>query len=293
MSEITTANWSESAASNNAAPPNGWPEGQQPSSVNDCARETHAALKRWWNRDHASANVTVGGTANAVTLTYSQGPVAYVQGEKFAFKATAANTGATTVNVNGLGATNVFRKRPAAAPGACSGGEWQAGDLVELEHDGTQFILMSSPAPTGGTAGQVLTSGGAGVAPSYASQKSALMWSTAVALTAGTTSFIGPGGASSSEGPVLVSVPYSGTIRNLFVNLSGQPGAGKNYVLTFRKNLVDQAVTVTLTGASQSTGNDTTHSFSVTAGDLISIKVVTDAAANSLFVLCSFELDSP
>src|SRR4051794_24737087 len=104
MSEVTSSDWSETAASNSVAAPNGWPEGMQPSMVNDAAREMMGALKRWWNRDHASANVTVGGTANAITLTYSQAPAAYVQGEKFAFKAAASNSGATTVNVNGLGA---------------------------------------------------------------------------------------------------------------------------------------------------------------------------------------------
>lgn len=37
--------WSTTAANNNAAPPDGWPEGQAPSTVNDCARENMAAIK--------------------------------------------------------------------------------------------------------------------------------------------------------------------------------------------------------------------------------------------------------
>ena len=39
--------WSTIAASNNATPPDGWPqlEGQAPSTVNDCARENMAAIK--------------------------------------------------------------------------------------------------------------------------------------------------------------------------------------------------------------------------------------------------------
>lgn len=40
--------WSTTAASNNAAPPNGWPEGQSPSSVNDCARQMMASLRTWY-----------------------------------------------------------------------------------------------------------------------------------------------------------------------------------------------------------------------------------------------------
>ena len=36
--------WSQTAASNSATPPDGWPEGQAPSTVNDCAREMMAAI---------------------------------------------------------------------------------------------------------------------------------------------------------------------------------------------------------------------------------------------------------
>lgn len=36
--------WSTTAASNSATPPDGWPEGQAPSTVNDCAREMMAAV---------------------------------------------------------------------------------------------------------------------------------------------------------------------------------------------------------------------------------------------------------
>lgn len=36
--------WSTTAASNSATPPDGWPEGQAPSTVNDCAREMMAAI---------------------------------------------------------------------------------------------------------------------------------------------------------------------------------------------------------------------------------------------------------
>lgn len=39
--------WSTTAASNNAAPPNGWPEGQAASTVNDCARQMMASIRTW------------------------------------------------------------------------------------------------------------------------------------------------------------------------------------------------------------------------------------------------------
>lgn len=37
--------WSTTAGNNNSAPPDGWPEGQAPSTVNDCARENMAAIR--------------------------------------------------------------------------------------------------------------------------------------------------------------------------------------------------------------------------------------------------------
>jgi len=43
MSAIST--WSKTAANNNLTPPDGWPENQAPSTVNDSAREMMAALR--------------------------------------------------------------------------------------------------------------------------------------------------------------------------------------------------------------------------------------------------------
>lgn len=40
--------WSTTAGSNNAATPNGWPEGQAPSTVNDCARQMMASIRTWY-----------------------------------------------------------------------------------------------------------------------------------------------------------------------------------------------------------------------------------------------------
>lgn len=47
MSKVSS--WSTTPGSNNAATPDGWPEGQLPSSVNDCAREMMAAIRTVFN----------------------------------------------------------------------------------------------------------------------------------------------------------------------------------------------------------------------------------------------------
>lgn len=41
--------WSTTAANNNSTPPDGWPEGQAPSTVNDCAREMMAQIRTLLN----------------------------------------------------------------------------------------------------------------------------------------------------------------------------------------------------------------------------------------------------
>ena len=40
--------YSKTAANNNSATPNGWPEGMAPSAVNDCARQMQAAIRTWY-----------------------------------------------------------------------------------------------------------------------------------------------------------------------------------------------------------------------------------------------------
>jgi hypothetical protein len=137
MSDIPSSNFSESAAANNATAPNGAPEGMAPSGVNDTIREVMAAIKREWNRNNPT--VTSGGSANAQTLTYATAPTAYVQGMRFCFIAGFSNTGATTLNVNGLGAKSVFMDGA-----ALGGGEIVAASIVEVVYDGTRFHMISS-----------------------------------------------------------------------------------------------------------------------------------------------------
>jgi len=74
----------------------------------------------------------------------------------------------------------------------------------------------------------------------------------------------------------------AGTIKNLYVQSDVAPGALKSWAITVRKNGVDQNMTVTLNGASQTTGGDLAHPITVAAGDSISVKIApisTPAAA--------------
>ena len=84
-------------------------------------------------------------------------------------------------------------------------------------------------------------------------------------------------GDSSSDEQYTV-IPTSGTIKNLYVDfLDTSPGAGKYCTVTVRKNSVDTSLALTINNTTQ-VGNNTSDSFTVSSGDLISIKGVTDSS---------------
>jgi hypothetical protein len=96
----------------------------------------------------------LGGTSTgtntvAVTTTQPLSGFALTRGYSVLFTALNTNTGATTLNVNTLGAINLFRTSP-SGPQALTGGEIIAGDLVWAVYDGTQFQLINSGAQYGG-----------------------------------------------------------------------------------------------------------------------------------------------
>lgn len=79
------------------------------------------------------------GAANAYAVALSPAATAYTAGMKVCFKAANSNTGSSTINVNAIGAKNIF-----SGGAALGGGEILANDMVELRYDGTQFQIVSS-----------------------------------------------------------------------------------------------------------------------------------------------------
>lgn len=136
MSDIEHTNWSETAASNNAAVPNGAPEGWNPSTVNNVLREVMRAVKSDWNR--RGPTLTSGGSANAQTLTPTSAVASLVRGQVYSFIAGFTNTGATTLAISGLAATAVR-----FANAALRGGEIVAGQICEVQYDGTAYQITS------------------------------------------------------------------------------------------------------------------------------------------------------
>lgn len=122
MAEIQTSTWSETPANNTAATPDGWPEGQPPSTVNDCARTMMAAIKRDWNRSRPT--ITSAGTASALTLTYANAPT-LADGLQLTFRLGTNVAAGATLAVNGGTAAPIYARSAAVADG-----EWLAGHFL-------------------------------------------------------------------------------------------------------------------------------------------------------------------
>lgn len=85
----------------------------------------------------ASLFATYGGTADVVTLTTGLSLSSLTTGQQFRFRATAANTGATTINVDGIGALTAKTPTGAALPA-----DYIRTDVDTLcTYDGTDMIV--------------------------------------------------------------------------------------------------------------------------------------------------------
>lgn len=82
-----------------------------------------------------------GGTANAITLSLPAivELTQYIKGNRFTFKAKTTNTGAVTININGVGAVEVLKT--GGVP--CTAGSIQAGGVYDVYHDGSKFQLTA------------------------------------------------------------------------------------------------------------------------------------------------------
>ena len=105
--------YSTTAASNNASPPNGAPEGWAPSAVNDTIREIMAGIARFYQ--DTDGGLVTAGTATAFTLTTSSTFTALGDISFLVFRVNQANSGAATLAVDGLAAKNMCIRGAAIA----------------------------------------------------------------------------------------------------------------------------------------------------------------------------------
>jgi hypothetical protein len=91
------------------------------------------------------------GAADAYVITPSPAITAYAAGQRFSFIAANASTGASTVNVSGLG-TKAVEYQSVALTGA----EIKATSTIVIEYDGTAFQMISPSNLLSATAGDVV-----------------------------------------------------------------------------------------------------------------------------------------
>lgn len=146
--------WSKTAGSNNASPPDGFPEGMAPGSVNDSAREVMAQVRRWAEQEVSATYASDTGSANAYAIAPAVAPSAatpYTTGAIYWFKAANANTGASTLNASGRGAKTI-KKFTGSGIADLAAGDILANQLVAVVYDGTNMVMISPVASLGASA---------------------------------------------------------------------------------------------------------------------------------------------
>lgn len=93
------------------------------------------------------------GLANTYTITLNPAPTSYKEGMAVAIKINTTNTGASTININGLGAKSVRK----ANGNNVSAGNLKAGSIYSMRYNGTNFILQGSDSAGNATPGDVLS----------------------------------------------------------------------------------------------------------------------------------------
>jgi len=96
-----------------------------------------------------------GGTGNALTVTYTDKPVPF-DGMLIRLRATAANTGAATLNVNGLGAIDIEKRGGSALSSGDIAGAGCELLLVYVDATSPHWELLNPAIAAGSAAGMVL-----------------------------------------------------------------------------------------------------------------------------------------
>ena len=113
---MTLYTWSKTAANNATADSTiNWAEGQAPSSVNDSARATMAAIAKF--RDDTNGSIATGGASTAYTVTSNQvfDTLAHLDKQELTITPHVSCGSAPTLSVDSLGVKPVYNANGVAA----------------------------------------------------------------------------------------------------------------------------------------------------------------------------------
>jgi len=129
--------------------------------------------------------------------------------------------------------------------------------------------------------------------------RESLQFSATTGVTAGATRYLpsiqafGESGPAESAESVMTTYLFTkaGVIRDLVCWCGAVAGAGESFVYTVIKNGVATSITVTISGATERSDEDTTNTVAVDVGDRISVQVVNSAGGASTTHLASLEFE--
>lgn len=184
------------------------------------------------------------GAADAYVVTLTHAPPAYVAGMFVLMKATNANTGASTLNVNGLGVKTIKRYDLSSL----QAGDVPAGAYCVLGYDGTYFQLLW---PIGGiviAASAQAAAAAVSAAAALASQ-SAASTSASASATSAAAALVSELAAAASA--VLASSYAGSALRAYLGTVTGTDTITSAYVITAYSTgqLIDFIAAGTNTGA--------------------------------------------
>lgn len=136
MAEIY--DWDIVAANNNSAPPDGAPENMNYQEVNDTMREMMAVVARFVTSIRGAT--PTAGSSNAYTLVSGLTIGAYEAGQIFSFIADRTSTGSVTLNVDGLGASNLVDSTGVQ----CGSGDIESGSVYAVVRRASDFQLLGT-----------------------------------------------------------------------------------------------------------------------------------------------------
>jgi len=112
--------------------------------VADGTAKTDAATVNQIQSNGPAFQATDTGTANAYVIALSPAITAYAAGQRITFKAAAASTTASTLNVNTLGTKAIKKQNDQDI----ASGDIESGSIVTVVYDGTSFQMTSQLAST-------------------------------------------------------------------------------------------------------------------------------------------------
>ena len=107
------------------------------------------------------------------------------------------------------------------------------------------------------------------------------------------TRYMNPGGSilHNNDIDARMRIPYTCTIRNLYLRSDVPAGAGETFIYTIMLNGIATAITGTIGGAAAVEANDLVNAIAVALGDEISLRIVASLNAAVAYHSLSIELD--